>query len=199
MDGARPGSLSSKVVAVPDDRCDTWTCPICGGPVAHQADMGHLHRLPRECLIPEYRIGDECLTRRDEPRARRRISELAATKPDDPAGAPAAPEPEAKQRIMAMRLRQDARKQIKIAAVERGTTAHDLMIEPLHRPRMQPLSARAAQCRPRRSGDLWIDCGYPTPRRWQPHGIRLARAAHEAAGSRQWVKVGSLGVRSESM
>ena len=31
-----------------------------------------------------------------------------------------------------MRLRQDAWKQIKIAAVARGTTAHDLMIEALN-------------------------------------------------------------------
>jgi hypothetical protein len=59
-------------------------------------------------------------------------SELITTKPDDAAGDAAASEPEAKQRIMAMRLRQDAWKQVKIAAVERGTTAHDLMIEALN-------------------------------------------------------------------
>ena len=47
-------------------------------------------------------------------------------KPGDPAGDAAAPEPEAK-RIVVMRLRQDAWKQVKIAAVERGTTAHGLM------------------------------------------------------------------------
>jgi hypothetical protein len=53
-------------------------------------------------------------------------------KPDDPAGEAAPLEPEAKQRIVAMRLRQDAWKQVKIAAVERGTTAHDLMVEALN-------------------------------------------------------------------
>ena len=53
-------------------------------------------------------------------------------KPDDPAGEASAPEPETKQRIMAMRLSQDAWKQVKIAAVERGTTAHDLMTEALN-------------------------------------------------------------------
>ena len=52
-------------------------------------------------------------------------------KPGDPAGDAAAPEPEAK-RIVVMRLRQDAWKQVKIAAVERGTTAHDLMVEALN-------------------------------------------------------------------
>jgi hypothetical protein len=59
-------------------------------------------------------------------------SELTATEPDDPAGAAAASEPKPKQRIMAVRLRQDAWKQVKIAAVERGTTAHDPMIEALN-------------------------------------------------------------------
>jgi hypothetical protein len=53
-------------------------------------------------------------------------------KPDDPAGEAVAPEPETKQRIMAIRLPQDAWKQVKIAAVERGTTAHALMIEALN-------------------------------------------------------------------
>jgi Antitoxin-like ribbon-helix-helix len=38
----------------------------------------------------------------------------------------------AKQRIIAMRLRQDAWKQVKIATVERGTTARYLMIEALN-------------------------------------------------------------------
>jgi hypothetical protein len=42
------------------------------------------------------------------------------------------PEPVAKQRIIAMRLRQDAWKQVKIATVERGTTARYLMIEALN-------------------------------------------------------------------
>ena len=41
-------------------------------------------------------------------------------------------EPEAKQQTITMRLRQDAWKQIKIAAVERGTTARGLMIEALN-------------------------------------------------------------------
>jgi hypothetical protein len=40
--------------------------------------------------------------------------------------------PEAKQRTIAMRLRQDAWKQVKIAAVERDTTACYLMIEALN-------------------------------------------------------------------
>ena len=61
---------------MPEDANYTWSCPLCGGRVAHRADMGHPERLPRECLIPEHRIGDECLARRDEPRARRRIAEL---------------------------------------------------------------------------------------------------------------------------
>jgi Domain of unknown function DUF29 len=51
---------------------------------------------------------------------------------DDPADDAAAPEPEAKQRIMVMRLRQDAWKQVNIAALARGTTAHGLMIEALN-------------------------------------------------------------------
>jgi hypothetical protein len=42
------------------------------------------------------------------------------------------PEPVAKQRTIAMRLRHDAWKQVKIAAVERGTTARYLMIEALN-------------------------------------------------------------------
>ena len=61
---------------MPEDADYTWSCPLCGGKVAHRADMGHVDRLPRECLVPEHRIGDECLTRCDEPRARRRIAEL---------------------------------------------------------------------------------------------------------------------------
>jgi hypothetical protein len=44
----------------------------------------------------------------------------------------AASEPEEKQRSIRIPLRQDAWKQVKIAAVERGTTAHDLMIEALN-------------------------------------------------------------------
>jgi predicted DNA binding CopG/RHH family protein len=58
--------------------------------------------------------------------------DITATTPDDPAGEAAAPNLEEKQRSITMRLRQDAWKQIKIAAVERGTTAHDLMIEALN-------------------------------------------------------------------
>ena len=61
---------------MPEDADYTRSCPLCGGQVAHRADMGHLDRLPRECLIAEHGIGDECFTRRDEPRARRRIAEL---------------------------------------------------------------------------------------------------------------------------
>ena len=53
-------------------------------------------------------------------------------KPDDPAREAVAPELEAKQQVISMRLRQDAWKQVKIAAVERGTTAHSLMIEALN-------------------------------------------------------------------
>jgi hypothetical protein len=55
-----------------------------------------------------------------------------AMKPVDPAGGASAPELEAKERIISMRLRHDAWKQVKIAAVERGTTAHDLMVEALN-------------------------------------------------------------------
>jgi hypothetical protein len=51
---------------------------------------------------------------------------MARPKPVSP------PEPEAKERTVAMRVRQDAWKQVKIAAVERGTTAHDLMTEALN-------------------------------------------------------------------
>ena len=61
---------------MPEDADYTWSCLLCGGQVAHLANLGHLDRLPRECLIAEHRIGDECLARRDEPRARRRITEL---------------------------------------------------------------------------------------------------------------------------
>jgi hypothetical protein len=53
-------------------------------------------------------------------------------KPDDPAGEAVAPELEAEQQVISMRLRRDAWKQVKIAAVERGTTARDLMIEALN-------------------------------------------------------------------
>ena len=59
-----------------EDRSYAWTCPLCGGKVVHQADMGHRDRLPRECKIPEHRLGNECLARHDEPKARRRIGEL---------------------------------------------------------------------------------------------------------------------------
>jgi hypothetical protein len=41
----------------------------------------------------------------------------------------------------------------------------DETVEP-KRGRRRSLSARAAQCRPRRFGDLWIDCSHPTPRHW---------------------------------
>jgi hypothetical protein len=51
---------------------------------------------------------------------------VARSKPVSP------PEPVAKQRTIAMRLRHDAWKQVKIAAVERGTTARYLMIEALN-------------------------------------------------------------------
>lgn len=60
---------------MPEDADYTWTCPFCGGNVAHQADMGHMDRLPSQCLISEHRIGNECLARRDEPKARRRIAQ----------------------------------------------------------------------------------------------------------------------------
>jgi hypothetical protein len=65
-------------------------------------------------------------------KAERSPSELTTTKTDDPAGAPVAPEPQEKRRRVTMQLRQDAWKQVKIAAVERGTTAHDLMVEALN-------------------------------------------------------------------
>jgi hypothetical protein len=68
----------------------------------------------------------------DAGKAERSPSELTATKTDDPAGAPAAPEPQEKRRRVTMELPQDAWKQVKIAAVERGTTAHDLVIEALN-------------------------------------------------------------------
>jgi hypothetical protein len=58
--------------------------------------------------------------------------EIIATKPDDAAQDSAAPHPEEKRRHVTMQLRQDAWKQVKIAAVERGTTAHALMIEALN-------------------------------------------------------------------
>jgi hypothetical protein len=76
MDDAQPGSVSSGESPCRKTPITLGVAPLCGGKVAHRADMGHVDRLPRGCLIPEHRIGDECLTRRDESRARRRMAEL---------------------------------------------------------------------------------------------------------------------------